>query len=118
MRNNGRTGNDDDPTLNEETHWRQAAQRLYEPEQDDELTNAVVFTIAEAESVEPSEVGAPPLYEVVDVTGIEAAFFGSGNGKAFRQGTGSVEFRYTEYLVKVRSDGWVQVYEPAETESS
>jgi hypothetical protein len=32
-----------------------------------------------------------------------------------RRGVGTVEFRYTDYLVKVQSDGWVRVFEPGET---
>ncbi|NKE35788.1 hypothetical protein GWG54_08135 [Natronococcus sp. JC468] len=72
----------------------------------------MVFAIAEAEGISPSEVKSPPLYDSVDVAGVEDAFFGSDSGNGSRRGTGTVEFRYTEYLVKVRSDGWVEVYEP------
>ena len=64
----------------------------------------------------PKEVKSPPLYETVDVSGIENAFFGSDSGENTRRGAGTVEFRYTEYLVKVRSDGWIQVYEPSKPE--
>lgn len=113
---NDGTGSDDDPTLNQDIHWRQVAQRLYEPDRDGELTTAIVFALADAEDVSPSEVKSPPLYVAVDVAGIEQTFFGIDNDEQSRQGTGTVEFRYTEYLVKVRSDGWIQVYEPSGTE--
>ncbi|NUC72938.1 hypothetical protein HTZ84_11550 [Haloterrigena sp. SYSU A558-1] len=116
--NNGRPGSEDDPVLSGDTRWRQITQRLYEPDRDGDLTTAIVFVIAEAEDVSPSEVKSPPLYEAVDVAGIEDAFFGFNGGAVSRQGTGTTEFRYTEYLVKVRSDGWIQVYEPTETELS
>lgn len=112
---NSGTG-DDDPRLDDNTHWQQAAQRLYEPDRDGGLTTAVVFALADAGDVSPNEVKSPPLYEVVDVAGIEQAFFGADNGEQSRQGTGTVEFRYNAYLVKVRSDGWIQVYEPSEPE--
>ncbi|RKD89094.1 HalOD1 output domain-containing protein [Halopiger aswanensis] len=116
--NNGGTDSEDDPTLNQKSHWQQTAQWLYEPDRDGGLTTAIVFAIAEAKDASPSEVKSPPLYESVDVAGIEAAFFGPHTENASRQGTGTVEFRYTNQLIKVRSDGWVQVYERTETELS
>lgn len=57
---------------------------------------------------------SPPLYETVDVTGIEDVFFGPNNETGSRRGLGSIEFRYAEYRSKVRSDGWIHVYEPTE----
>lgn len=113
---NAGTNSGDDPNLDGDTHWQQATQRLYEPDQDGELTTAIVFAIADAKDVSPDEVKAPPLYDVVDVAAIETAFFGLDTDESARNGTGSVEFRYTEYLIKVRSDGWIHVYEPTEPE--
>lgn len=110
------TESGDEPALNQETEWEQAVQRMYEPDRDGGLSTAIVFAIADAADVSPSEVKSPPLYEVVDVSGIEQAFFGMNNDGDSRQGTGTVEFRYTEYLIKVRSDGWVQVYEERDPE--
>lgn len=107
---------EDDPTSGAETHQKQIAQRHYEPNGQGELTTAIVFAIAEAEDVSPSEVKSPPLYESVDVPAIEDAFFGPDVAGASRQGIGTVEFQYTDYLVKVKSDGWIQVYEPTETD--
>ncbi|WP_256393882.1 HalOD1 output domain-containing protein [Natronoarchaeum rubrum] len=113
---NGGTGSADDPALNHETNWQQVAQRLYEPDRDGDLTTAIVFALAEAEDVSPNEMKTPPLYDSVDVAGIEQTFFGLDTDEGARQGTGTVEFRYTEYLVKVRSDGWIQIYESSEPE--
>lgn len=112
----GGTGSDDDPTLDRDTPWRPVAQQLYEPDRDGGLTTAIVFALADAEDVPPTELKSPPLYESVDVAGIEQTFFRMDDDDGSRQGTGAVEFRYAEYLVKVRSDGWVQVYEPSEPE--
>ncbi|WP_254271600.1 HalOD1 output domain-containing protein [Haloarcula marina] len=105
----------DDSTTGANTKWSQVAQHHYEPDGRGELTTAIVYAIAEAEGVSPSEVKSPPLYDTVDVPAIENAFFGPTVVGESRQSVGSVEFQYTEYLVKVRSDGWVQVYEPTET---
>ncbi|QRV15067.1 hypothetical protein JMJ58_19500 [Haloterrigena salifodinae] len=116
--NNGGTDREDDPSLNGDTHWQQVTQRLYDPDRDGGLTTAIVFAIADAKDVSPSEVKSLPLYETVDVTGIENAFFASNNGDVSRQGTGTVNFRYTENLIKVRSDGWIQVYESTGPEIS
>ena len=112
----GGTMSDDDPTSGADMHQKQVAQRHYEPDGHGELTTAIVHAIAEAEGVSPSEVKSPPLYESVDVPAIEDAFFWPDVSEESRQGTGTVEFQYTDYLVKVRSDGWIQIYEPSEPE--
>ncbi|MCU4752632.1 hypothetical protein OB919_11640 [Halobacteria archaeon AArc-curdl1] len=109
---------DDDPTSGADTHWSQVAQRHYEPNGKGELTTAIVYAIAEGEGVSPSEVKSPPLYESVDVPAIEDAFFGPDVADESQQGVGTVEFHYTNYLVKIRSDGWIQVYEPTEADLS
>lgn len=109
---------EDDPTGGADTHQTQVAKRHYEPNEQGELTSAIIYAIAEADSVSPSEVKSPPLYEAVDVPAIENAFFGPDVAGDSRQGVGTVEFQYTDYLVKVRSDGWIQVYEPTEADFS
>ncbi|MCL9814193.1 HalOD1 output domain-containing protein [Natranaeroarchaeum aerophilus] len=114
----GGTMSDDDPPSEANTHWSQVAQRHYRPDGKRELTTVIVYAIAEAEDRSPGEIKSPPLYESVDVPAIEAAFFGPDVTENSRQGVGTVEFQYTGYLVKVRSDGWVQVYEPAEADLS
>lgn len=109
---------DNDPTSGADMHRSQVAQRHYEQSGWGELTTAIVYTIAEAEGVSPSELNSPPLYECVDAAAVEDAFFGPDVAGQSRQSVGSVEFQYTDYLVKVRSDGWIQVYEPTETDLS
>ncbi|PSQ08016.1 hypothetical protein BRC97_01135 [Halobacteriales archaeon QS_6_71_20] len=113
-RTDRRTVDGDDPDSGTDTYQWQVAQRHYEPDGQRELTTTIVYTIAEAEGVSPCEVKSPPLYESVDVPAIENAFFGPDISDESRQGVGTVEFQYADYLVKVRSDGWVQVYEPSE----
>ncbi|RQG95097.1 HalOD1 output domain-containing protein [Natrarchaeobius chitinivorans] len=107
-----------DGSTSTDTHWSQLAQRHYEPNGQGELTTALVFAIAEAKGVSPPEVKSPPVYESVDIPAIEDAFFGPDLAGDSRQGVGTVEFQYTNYLVKVRSDGWIQVYEPTEADLS
>ena len=105
---------DGDAPASTDMHWSQVAQRHYEPTGPGELTTAIVYAIAEGEGVSPIEVKSPPLYESVDVPAIENAFFGPDGTDDSRQGVGTVEFQYTDYLVKVQSDGWIRVYEPTE----
>ncbi|MFC7133279.1 MULTISPECIES: HalOD1 output domain-containing protein [Salinibaculum] len=105
------TASDDDPSLHHDAHRRQVAQRRYDPDEDGELTTALVFAIAEARDVPLDEVKSPSLYDVVNVPAIEDALFDSETAANSRQGTGTIKFRYTDYLVKVRSDGWIQVYD-------
>ncbi|MFC6977259.1 HalOD1 output domain-containing protein [Halomicroarcula sp. GCM10025709] len=113
-----RTMDEDDPISGADTDWSQVAQRHYEPEESGELTTVIIYTIAEVEGISPTEVMSPPLYECVDTAAVENMFFGTDVTGGSRQGVGMVEFQYADYLVKVRSDGWVQVYEPTETELS
>lgn len=117
-RSDERTIAEDGPTNGVDTHQTQVAQRHYEHSGQGDLTTAIIFAIAEAEGVSPSEVKSPPLYEIVDVPAIEDAFFGPDVAGDSRQGVGTVEFQYTDYLVKVQSDGWIRVYEPTESDLS
>lgn len=103
----------DTPTIGQNVHWNGVARRQYEPEGRDELVTAIAFAIADAKGVGPAEL-TRPLYGVIDVDGIEQAFFGSGTNAGSGNGTARVEFCYAEYLVNVGSDGWIRVYEPSE----
>lgn len=114
----GSMGDGDSPSSDEaDTRWSQVAQRHYEPDGTEELTTTIVFALADAQNVSPTDIQSPPLYNCVDAPALEATLFGPNVAAEARQGTGSVEFRYTDYLVNVRSDGWVEVFEPTETES-
>ncbi|MFC7248973.1 HalOD1 output domain-containing protein [Halomicroarcula sp. GCM10025324] len=93
-----------------ESQWTQAAQRHYDGEF--ELSTEIVYTIAEAKGVSPTEVRSPPLYECVDAACLENAFFGESAGGDSPRTNGSVQFTYAEFLVNVGNDGWIQVYEP------
>lgn len=106
----------DDGTDGTEAQGTQVAQRHYEPDGDGDLTTAIISGIAEAEGVAPSEVKSPPLYESVDAAAIEGAFFGPSVAGETRQCVGTVEFQYAGYLVTVRSDGWIRVYEQADAD--
>lgn len=49
----------------------QAVQRHYDPDEMGELTVAIVFAIAEAAGVSPTEMESPPLYTVIDASALE-----------------------------------------------
>lgn len=115
MTNNGEAGRGDDPILDQEMHWQQVAQRQYEPDRDGELTTAIVYAIADAQDIDPTELKTPPLYEIVDIAAIDDAFFGTNSENGSQQGMGTVKFQYIENLIKIKSDGWISVYESAET---
>ena len=106
----------DDPAAGGERDVSQVAQRHYDPDGNGGLTTAIIYAIAAAEGVEPVEVKSPPLYESVDVPAIEDAFFGPDVAGSSRQGVGTVEFSYADYLVSIGSDGWIQIYEPSDPE--
>ena len=106
------------PISGADIHQSQVAQRHYEHDGQGELTTEIIYAIAEAEGVSPSELTSPPLYGSVDVPAIEDAFFRPNVPDGSRQGVGTVEFRYIDYLVTVRGDGWIRVFEPTETDLS
>lgn len=103
-------GSTDGPAHGDGDALEQLTQQHYSPNGMPGLTTAIVYAIADAKGVDPIDMKSPPLYEIVDVPSIEKAFFAERNGNGTRHSTGSVEFWYAEYLVKVRSDGWIQVY--------
>ena len=90
--------------------WAFVTQAHYDPDEPRDLTTVIVGAIAEAEDVPIVEIEHPPLFDVVDVAGIDDALF--GRPEANRDGTESrVEFRYDGYKVCVEADGWVIVYD-------
>lgn len=118
MRNGDRggTANEGEPGSAGDPQWTQVVQRHYEPERDEELVTAIVFALAEAERVAPAELTSSPLYEHVDAAALEESFFGPSSADTARQGAGTVEFRYLDYLVTISSDGWIQVYDRTDGE--
>lgn len=106
----GGSDNPDDPAIEADGRWTQVAQRHYDPDRDPELTAALVYAIADAEGICPTDLKSPQLYEIVDAAALEETYFGRDAVGGSRQGVGTTEFRYGQYLVKVRSDGWIQVY--------
>ncbi|XVH30436.1 HalOD1 output domain-containing protein [Haloferacaceae archaeon DSL9] len=115
---NGRTTENTGSANIPEDQRTQVAQYHYDSDSTHELTSAIVYAIAEAEGVSPSEITSPPLYEYVDASAIEDAFFGPKVGGKSRRGTGAVEFYYDGYFVNVNSDGWIQVYEPLDPDGA
>lgn len=91
--------------------WTRVVQCRYDPTEGT-LATTLVFAVAEAMDVDPTEVRSPPLYDCIDATALERAFFGTGPAGSQPNATGAVHFHYRDYLVRVRSDGHVEVYAP------
>ncbi len=100
----------DVPTEESDLHWRQVAQRHYDPCETTELTTAIVFAIADAKDIDPTTLQSPRLYDCIDATALEDTFFGAGTPT--ERSTGTVQFRYDTYLIRVDADGWIRVFEP------
>jgi hypothetical protein len=83
-----------------------------------ELSTDIVYAIATARGVSPTEIRSPPLYECVDAATLEAVFFGDSTAENRPVADGAVEFRYAEFLVTVRTDGWIQVFERDEDQKT
>ncbi|WP_227356101.1 HalOD1 output domain-containing protein [Haladaptatus salinisoli] len=97
----------DDPDLTFVT------QAHYDRESHRDLTTEIIFAIADAEDVAPTELKDPPLYECVDIAAIKDGFFGPKVAGHSRDSKGSVSFRYNQYHVEVASDGWITVSAPS-----
>lgn len=111
--NNG--DNDKTPDVNSRNDYTLIEQRHYDQDQEIELATTIVFAIAEAMDVSPSELDLPPLYEYIDAGALEGTFFRQGESRRDQESDGSVEFTYSEYLVQVDSDGWIRVFEASDT---
>lgn len=96
-----------------DTEWDVVTQIPYEPSGADGLTTTIIYAIADAEDVSPSDITNPPLYEVIDTAALDDALFGAGTGA--RTGECATEFMYRDYRVVVQTDGWIQVHEPVES---
>lgn len=90
--------------------WTRVVQRHHDPDEGT-LATTLVFAVAEAMDVDPAAVQSPPLYDCIDAKGLERTFFGTGPAGSPPHVSGAVEFHYRDYLVRVRSDGHVAVYE-------
>ncbi|WP_458208070.1 HalOD1 output domain-containing protein [Haladaptatus sp. NG-SE-30] len=88
-------------------------QAHYDRESHRDLTTEIMFAIAAAEDVNPTDLMDPPLYACVDIAAIEDGFFGPDLDGQTRNSEGSVTFHYNHYQVEVASDGWITVSEPA-----
>lgn len=88
--------------------WIFVTQSHYDPDGPRDLTTVIISAIAVAEDTSIIDIKSSPLYEDVDIAGIDDALF--GRPEANRSGTEStVEFRYNQYKVSIEADGWVTV---------
>ena len=95
----------------EAPRWRLLTQRCYDPDRDGELTASIVFAIADAACIPASEVSPPPLYDVIDVSAVENLLFNGGPRDSSEQLDTIITFHYLDYLLSIRSDGRIAVYE-------
>lgn len=96
-----------------DAEWEMIVQRPFGPAEDDGLTTAVVFAVAEAEGISPRDVH-PPLYEVIDPSALEAAMYRPGEQSSDIDAPSTTEFMYRGYRIVVQNDGWVRVHERSE----
>ncbi|WP_458205251.1 HalOD1 output domain-containing protein [Haladaptatus sp. NG-SE-30] len=101
----------DDTGVSEESEWNLVQQAQYDQDGRHDLTTTIISAIADAEGVSLTEVDKPILYECVDVTALEDAFFGPYVEGHSRDSVSTAEFEYGDYRVVIKSDGWISVYE-------
>lgn len=86
------------------------SQRHYDPDENGDLTMAIVGAVAEAKSVEITALTEPLLYDTIDAEALEISLFGTSTG-AEPTDPGRVQFEYHGFTITVDSDGWIRVYE-------
>ncbi len=91
--------------------WTTVGRGQYDPTDEDGLTVALAFVLADVAGVDATELDEPLLYDCVDVPAVETAIFGCAPPE---QGLEAVSFRYDGYLVTVRRDGAIRVFEPTD----
>ncbi|MCU4801704.1 hypothetical protein OB920_15095 [Halobacteria archaeon HArc-gm2] len=94
--------------------WVQVGQRPYDSDGPKELPTEIVYAVAAIRGIDPTKVTAPTLYDCADVSAIESVCF--GQNRSSRGPLESVRFRFGEFLVMVTSNGWIQIYEPNESQ--
>lgn len=97
-----------------DTTWEQEIQVPFERGGTHDLTSTIIEAVATAEDVSLMEIKDPPLYEVLDVIALKDALFGTSDIGDHSRGPHVVEFMYRTHRIVIRSDGWVQVYRPAD----
>lgn len=97
-----------------DTTWEQEVQVPFDGSGVHDLTSTIIEAVATVEDVSMTEIKDPPLYEVLDVVTLEDALFGSSDIDHHSREPHVVEFMYRTHRIVIRSDGWVQVYRPAE----
>lgn len=75
-----------------------------------ELTTEIVYAIAEARGVDPTDVSSPTLYERVDPVALQNLFFADSPNGADSNRKLTLEFPYEEFLIRVDSDGTITVF--------
>lgn len=89
-------------------------ERYYDPDGDVELVTTIVFAVADAKGLRPTDLDLPPLYGSIDASSIEGTFFRGGGANQGRANGGTVAFDYAGLHVQISDDGLVQVFEPTE----
>ena len=97
---------------------RLLAQSQYDPKDRVSLTTVIVTAIGDARGVDAVDVRGPLLHDVVDVEAVESLLFRTLAENDHGRTDGAVRFEYDGNGVAVRGDGWVQVYEDADEETS
>jgi hypothetical protein len=89
-------------------NWREVGGGTYDAAGENDLTAALAFVLADVQGVEATALEGPLLYDCVDVGAVETAIFGCDPAD---RGLEAVAFRYDSYLVNVRRDGQIRVFE-------
>lgn len=85
-------------------------ERVHDPNGREDLTTSIVGAVADAEGVELTKLGRPPLYDAVDVCALETILFGDPT----RLGSSTartVQFSFHGYRVSVDTSGSIRVFE-------
>ncbi|WP_306052992.1 HalOD1 output domain-containing protein [Natronococcus wangiae] len=94
--------------------WQTVVQAHYDHDDRHDLTTTIILAIAEAEGVPPTAIKSPRLDDLIDVPAVEEALFDARTDTQEIDREESFTFRYSDYQVRIQSDGWVLVSAPVE----
>ncbi|WP_458188535.1 HalOD1 output domain-containing protein [Haladaptatus sp. NG-WS-4] len=97
----------DDFEVSPDSKWKLVQQTQYDRDGRHDLTTTIITTVADAEGVAPTELQQPVLYECVNVSALEDAFFGPEVKGQTRDSVGSAEFDYGGYRVARATAGFL-----------
>ncbi|MBX0324369.1 hypothetical protein EGH21_15165 [Halomicroarcula sp. F13] len=107
---------DDHLPVDVDSQLKPVSRNRFGPTSQEELSGAIISAIKSAGGTGHRTANLPPLYEVIDIDALKEMFSWPQPDEDVVHHSMTVTFRYERFLVVVRDDGLIQVYESNETD--